>query len=160
MTNYELYSKKAFKLLCYDILDKKHKGSLEYKEIKLKVDKILQSTKAKVSGRSFFNMLVLLGVNFDHTCKTFFKNHPAKQLSSTRNMSDKLIAMFGLYLNSRLELSSATGIKDSRLGSILRNGIDEIYAYEVYSLAIAFDIIPSDLFHYFYGDGEMPAMGV
>ncbi|MGE8425055.1 MAG: hypothetical protein ACN6PI_19625, partial [Sphingobacterium siyangense] len=59
------------------------------------------------------------------------------------------------------EIASAIGASGSRISRI-RHATDEtdFYPYQVYALAKISQIKPTQLFDYFYGEGERPVIGL
>lgn len=151
MIDYQLYNLDKFRIFTAKILGKKFKGKMTYSETKAQVDLILSTDTAKLSGRAFYLVVRILDEDLKNTCKSFFKNHPASMLSSLKGSNNKLKNMFNQYLNSREELSKASGIKPTKLGSLFAEELEGIYACEVYGLAIATNKKPGELFEYFYG---------
>lgn len=68
--------------------------------------------------------------------------------------------IFKPMINSKRQLSEASGIKETRLGEIFDERFEEMYAYEVFGLATAAGLKASQLFNYFYGDGSRPVVGL
>lgn len=59
------------------------------------------------------------------------------------------------------EIASAIGASGSRISRIRHaNDGTDFYPYQVYTLAKISQIQPSQLFDYFYGDGERPIIGL
>lgn len=160
MTDYKRYNIHIFKTFVNTILDKKHKGKFHYSELKEEIESVLETEPLKLSGKSFHKVVLILKEDIDEVCKQFFKGYPAVKLASLKGHSNKMQSLFGPIINSKSQLGSAARIKDFRLTEIFNNGSEAMYAYEVYGLAIAAGLKPSQLFHYFYGDGERPVVGV
>lgn len=160
MTDYKQYNLKEFKLFIQKILDKKYKGKLIYSEIKDKIDVILKNETSRLSALSFFKTLLVINEDLDKSCKVFFKGHPAFILNTLQQNSNKLDNLFSPLLNSKAELSKACAIKETRLSELFQKRFDQLYAYEAFGLSIAVGIKPSQLFKYFYGDGERPVIGL
>ncbi|GGH10450.1 hypothetical protein FAZ19_01215 [Sphingobacterium alkalisoli] len=160
MIDYQKYNLDSFKLFVENILSKKFKGKFNYSDIKGRVETILLGETSRLTAKSFRNVISTLDEDFDKFCKLFFKNHPASKLKSLENNTNKLEILFNPLLNSKAQLSKASCIKETRLGELFKNRFNELYAYEAYGLAIAVGLKPSQLFNYFYGDGERPLVGI
>ena len=161
MIDYQEYNLNKFKEFINSILTKQLKGSFTFGESRDKVYSIMENDTAKLSGQAFYSVIILLNQNLETSCQHFFKNHPAKLLNSvSSNSTSRLRDLLAPHLNSRLELSKASQIGNTRLGELFNETKGVIYACEVYGLAIAFGIKPHILFEYFYGDGERPVIGV
>jgi len=158
MTDYKNYNLISFKHFIGDILNKKHKGKFNYSDIKEQIESILEDETSRLSARSFYNVVSVLDEDIDNLCKIFFKSHPAFKLTSLENHKNKMQGLFKPMINSKRQLSEASGIKETRLGEVFDERYDEMYSYEVYGLAIAGGLKPSQLFDYFYGDGLRPVV--
>ncbi|UZJ65651.1 hypothetical protein OKW96_05560 [Sphingobacterium sp. KU25419] len=55
--------------------------------------------------------------------------------------------LFGIFLNSKSDLRSATGFSEAAIQNLFNKLYDQFYAYEICPLAIAFRLIPITLFH-------------
>ena len=162
MIDYKKYNLESFKSYTESILNKKYKGKFSYSDIKEKIEGILKGETSKLSAKSFYEVILALDEheNLDNLCKNFFKGHPAFKLTSLENHKNKIQTLFKPMINSKRELSGASGIKETRLGEVFDERYNEMYSYEVYGLAIAGGLKPSQLFDYFYGDGPRPLVGV
>jgi len=159
MIDYKKYNSQTFKSLTDEILTNNFRGKMSYGETQVKVNQILKNETARLTAKSFYNVILLLNQKVDIVCRRFFQGHPAKKLESLEQSPNKLQNLFNPLLNSRAQLSKASGIKETRLGELFQKKFDEIYASEIYGLAIAAGLKPSQLFDYFYGDGERPVVG-
>lgn len=159
MIDYKQYNLHVFRELAGEILTANFRGKMNYGEIQERVNKILKDETTRLTAKSFYNVILLLNQSVDIVCRRFFHGHLAKKLESLEQSPNKLQNLFNPLLNSRAQLSKASGIKETRLGELLQKKFDEIYASELYGLAIAAGLKPSQLFEYFYGDGERPVVG-
>src|SRR5690606_31741602 len=160
MTDYKNYNFNSFKRFATDLIDKKYKGKFFYSDIKEQIKSILEGETSKLSAKSFYKVVLVLDEDLDKLCKQFFKDHPAFQLNSLENLTNKMQGLFRPMINSKKQLSEASGIKETRLGEVFDERFEEMYSYEVYGLATAAGLEPSQLFEYFYGDGPRPIVGV
>ncbi|MCX2681908.1 hypothetical protein OOZ15_18290 [Galbibacter sp. EGI 63066] len=55
-------------------------------------------------------------------------------------------------------VASAANIENTRLSRLLSSEFIHLYPNEVYGLAKSISLEPSQLFHYFYGDGKRPVV--
>lgn len=159
MADYKKYNLNEFKKFIEVVLDKKHKGKFSYSDIKRQIDDILENETAKLSAKSFYKVTLVLYEDVDKTCNQFFKGYPAFKLASLQQHSNKMEGLFSPLINSKKQLSDASGIKETRLGEVFKKRFEEMYAYEVYGLSIAGGLNPSQLFEYFYGNGPRPVIG-
>ncbi len=160
MTDYKKFNLKSFKGFIEIILDKKFRGKFNYSEIDSKIENILIYETSKLSALSFYKVLHIIGDDFDKLCQAFFKGHTASKLESLNHNANKLDRLFSPLINSRKELSKASSIKETRLSELFKTRFDQLYAYEAFGLSIAANLKPSQLFDYFYGDGERPIIGL
>lgn len=113
------------------------------------MDVMLEKEDPKLTGKAFFVITHALGLDLTDTCHQFFKDSPAIQLKSSNNDVEKL---FGIFFNTKENLSSATGLSETSIHRLLNKSFDLLYANEVYALALAFGMAPNLLFEYCYGD--------
>ncbi|MNJ96980.1 hypothetical protein D3C87_147150 [compost metagenome] len=160
MIDYKLFNLKSFKGFIEVVLEKKFRGKFNYSEIKNKIEGILINETSKLTALAFYKTLQIVNNDFDKMCIAFFKGHPAYKLESLNHNANRLDNLFTPLLNSRKELSKASSIKETRLGELFTKRFDQLYAYEAYGLSIAAGLKPSQLFDYFYGEGERPVIGL
>lgn len=160
MIDYKEYNLQKFRVITDEILTANFRGKMSYGETQAKVNQILKNETTRLTAKSFYDVILLLNQRVDNVCRRFFQGHPAKKLDSLKQSPNKLQNLVNPLLNSRALLSKASGIKETRLGELFQKKFDEIYASEVYGLAIALNLKPSQLFDYFYGDGERPVVSV
>ena len=158
--DYKTFNLKSFKGFIEIILEKKFRGKFNYSEINSKIENILIKETSKLSALSFYKVLQIIGDDFDKMCMTFFKNYSAFKLESLNHNANKLDSLFSPLINSRKELSKASAIKETRLSELFKKRFERLYAYEAFGLSIAAGLKPSQLFNYFYGDGERPIIGL
>lgn len=145
MSDYKKYNLISFKRFVENILDKKHKGKFSYSDIKQQILAVLEKDTSKLSAKSFYKVILVLDEDLDKICERFFEGHPARKLDSLEKHANKMQRLFGPLMNSRKQLSEASGIKDTRLGEVFKERFEEMYAYEVFGLAVAGGFKSSDL---------------
>ncbi|MCW8310846.1 hypothetical protein K7A41_06395 [Sphingobacterium sp. InxBP1] len=160
MSDYKKFNLKSFIDFIEVILEKKFRGKFNYSEIKSQIENTLDNETSKLTALSFYKVLKIINEDIDKTCIAFFKGHTAYKLESLNHNANKLSNLFTPLLNSRKDLSKASSIKETRLGEIFEKRFDQLYAYEAYGLSVAAGLKPSQLFEYFYGDGERPMIGM
>ncbi|MEN5055795.1 hypothetical protein [Sphingobacterium kitahiroshimense] len=144
----KLYSANCFAdLLKQQIASTLNEESMVNEKSKL-VDFLLEKEDRKLTAKTFFVVTLALGLDLAAICNQFFKNFPATRLQSSTNEFDKL---FGIFFNTKQDLAAATGLNESRINNLLKKSLDDAYAYELCSLAIAFGLAPHTLFEYCFG---------
>lgn len=120
----------------------------------------LLGTRKTIRGAVFYEISVLIGINIDILCERVFRNTKYKLLIDLSKAKTKLHAFMMIHSNSDRKISDLTGIETSRLSRLQDGKIKDMYVDEVYALASIFGLKPSQLFEYFYGDGERPIIGL
>lgn len=64
------------------------------------------------------------------------------------------------YLNSQNQISDSSKIIAKRFNRLFSGELNGLYADEIYGLSQALARKPSQLFEYFYGEGERPIIGL
>ena len=64
------------------------------------------------------------------------------------------------YFKPQNFIEDKTEIDNVRLNKLLTDPLKRPYAEELYNIAKLLQIKPSQLFEYFYGDGERPMIGL
>lgn len=158
--DYRLYNTVAFRSFIKEYVNENYKNlPILSRKIEM-LDLLLENETAKLTARTFFNVIKYLELDLKTICNLFFRTIPSIELKSIKSSGNKLKNLLGPYFNSKLELVSASGIKETTLNELFENKFDRIYAYEVCAIAISFGIEPHILFNYFYGDGERPIIGL
>ena len=142
------------------ILKKRFKKPVEYREKLQTVSTLLSDSSPKLDGRVFYKVLKFLNEDIDKICKTFYSQNAAHILDSFKSTENRFINLISPFLNSQNQISESSQINSKRFNRLFAGELKELYADEVYGLAKAFDLKPSQLFNYFYGDGERPVVGV
>ncbi|PRD46913.1 helix-turn-helix domain-containing protein [Sphingobacterium haloxyli] len=148
----------SFREFILETLKKRFKKTIEYREKLQTVSTLLSDSSPKLDGRVFYNVLKLLNEDIDKVCKTFYSQHSAHILDSLKKTENRFANLISPYLNSQNQISESSQISSKRFNRLFAGELKELYADEVYGLAKAFDLKPSQLFEYFYGDGERPVV--
>jgi hypothetical protein len=130
----------------------------EKRDFELRVKELL-GTRKNILARNFYDVITLLGLDIDLICEKLFKKHKFKLIRHVGDSSNKLRFFLSIFLQDVTQIALATGIENSRITRLLSGEFKNLYPDEVYGLAKAFDLKPSQLFEYFYGDGERPVVG-
>ena len=148
----------TLKTLCFKILKKELKG--RKLEQKFKELSQLIGDRQYVLGRVFYSVSKSLDIDIDLLCTKVFKDYKWLPLFNNVEFQTKIQTFIYPYVNSANNISVAAGIEKTRFSRLQKGELKELYADEVYGLARAFDLKPSQLFEYFYGDGERPVVGI
>ncbi len=158
--DYKLYNTISFRFFLKEYLNENYKTLPALPEKIKIVDVFLEKETAKLTAKTFFNLVKYLELDLKTICDLFFKTIPSIKLKSIKTSKNKLEDLLGFYFNSKLELVTASGIKETTLNELFDNKFDRLYAYEACAIAISFGIEPAVLFNYFYGDGPRPVIGI
>ncbi|MBD1431768.1 helix-turn-helix transcriptional regulator [Sphingobacterium sp. DN00404] len=139
-------------------LSKKFSGK-EKRELELRIKELL-GTRRNILARNFYDVITLLSLDIDLICEKLFKEHKFTPIRAVGDSSNKLRLFLSIFLQDITRIASATGIENSRLTRLLSGEFKNLYPDEIYGLAKAFGLKPSQLFDYFYGDGKRPVVGM
>lgn len=151
---------KKFRDFIFNILKRKFKSTIERSNKLESISLLLFKSSPKLDGRIFYDVLIYLEEDIDETCKAYFNGHQATVLSSLTNSENLFFKLISPHINSQNQISDSSKINSKRFNRLFLGELQELYADEVFGLAIAFSLKPSQLFNYFYGDGERPVVGV
>lgn len=158
--DYKLYNTISFRSFLKKYVNENYEtSSVIFQKIEI-IDLFLEKETAKLTAKTFFNVVKSLELDLKIICDLFFKTIPSTKLKSIKSSENRLQDLLGPHFNSKLELVIASGIKETTLNELFHNKFDRIYAYELSAIAISFGIEPQILFNYFYGDGERPIIGL
>ena len=158
--DYKLYNTISFRSFLKGYVNEKYKNLPVLSQKMEAIDWLLEKETAKLTAKTFFNVIRSLELDLKTICDLFFKTIPSIKLKSIKSSKNKLEDLLGSYFNSKLELVTASGIKETTLNELFDNKFDRLYAYEACAIAISFGIEPAVLFDYFYGDGPRPIIGI
>jgi len=127
----------------------------EKRRLGKEIDKLLGS-RDLVLGKTFYLVIKLLNLNIDTVCFTLFPKQSSSGLNLFPESNNKIYNFISTYIGDLKLLSKATGIEYNRLTKLFNGEYKNAYPEDVNGLAIAFNLKPSQLFEYFYGDGERP----
>ena len=138
--------------------------SKEYtRKFKLEREDLVKGILGKrklVLAESFYKVLHLLNVNIDASCDKLFGDHKYTPIDLKSESNNKLKDFLSPFVQDTKDVASASNIENSRLSRLLSGEFKHLYPNEVYGLAKSLGLKPSQLFHYLYGDGERPVVGV
>lgn len=117
-------------------------------------------TRKHVHASTFFDTINLLNLDIDSLCEKLFNDDYFKEIDFSMQSGNKLKDFLSIYTRDVTSVAHSAGIENSRLNRLLSGEFKHLYPDEVYGLAKAFRVKPSQLFEYFYGDGERPVVGI
>lgn len=130
----------------------------EMRKLEKEIDKLL-GTRSLILGKTFYDVIKLLNLNIDTVCFSLFPKVSSK-LNLFPESDNKIYNFISSYIGDLKLLSKATGIEYNRLTKLFNGEYKNAYPEDVNGIAIAFNLKPSQLFEYFYGDGERPIIGL
>ncbi|MDR6733804.1 MULTISPECIES: helix-turn-helix domain-containing protein [Sphingobacterium] len=125
----------------------------ELSNVKGRIDSIIGDRKF-VTGRAFYTVAQIVNIEIESLCNNVFKDNKFNLVIDFSTAKTKLQAFIMIYANSNNHISRASGIEKSRFSRLQNGEVQEIYADEVYALAKSFNISPSLLFEYLYGENK------
>lgn len=140
------------------IVSKSYSGKSK-REVETRIKKILGSRK-HILATSFYNISQLLAIDIDALSEKFFKNRKFTVLDLAPTSDNRLKDFLSPHIRDVKEVSIAANIENTRLSRLLSGEFTHLYPSEVYGLAKAFILEPSQLFNYFYGNGPRPVVGM
>lgn len=140
---------------------KQHKSMAEYEQAQSAVDSLISQLGGELTGKLFHAVLQLVKLDIDIACQDLFSDYKLNALPPPKLGSSKLGIFISGVTRSEEDLAKAIGVSKTHFSNS-KNDKDgeELFAYEIYALAILFNLKPSQLFEYFYGDGERPVIGL
>lgn len=118
-----------------------------------KIDEIETLFKGKkyLFGKLFYSLYKEYGFDLNSFCKSVFIASKAKMITSSTDSTNRLTLFLSPFLNSQKTFYASADIEKTRFSRILKLGrLDEIYADEIYGIAVAIDVEPLVLFEYFF----------
>lgn len=150
---------KEFDIFILKEINKKYK-SKEKRDLEKEVIK-QTGTREYILAKTFFDIIKQIKLNIDevsHLLLHIPKDLPKLELFPENE--NKLYSFVNTYAKELKEISDSTGIKYNRFIKLYNGDYNNLYPDEVNGLAIAFNLKPSQLFEYLYGDGERPIIGL
>lgn len=124
------------------------------------VEKLL-TDKVYLMGKWFYDLSIHHKVDFEILCRQVFASSKATKMALVANSENLLKALLNPFLHSQADFYIAADINKTRFSRLLKlNKLSELYADEIYGIAIALDIKPLVMFKYFCNDGERPAIAL
>ncbi|GGH29814.1 hypothetical protein FAZ19_21795 [Sphingobacterium alkalisoli] len=160
-TEYKTLKLKEFRSFIYSVIKAKFSKKTEQEEEKDKIQNLISENGGDFFGKMFYLVLKRSGEDIDLTCETLFSDYVYPGLSKPQKDQTKLATFISGITLSDGELAEAIGTNPTHF-SRSKNHMnhEDLFAFEVYALAKISNVKPSQLFNYFYGDGEQPLVGV
>jgi len=160
MTGHQVNKSVFFRNYVGKILKKKFKSKSSRDVVKENIQDLLAKGGDPLLGNVFFLVLKLIDEDIDEACDSLFRNQKFSLLTELNENESKLARFLAPYTRSDQEVAEAAQIDSSRFNRVKNKLLPDLYAFEVYKLAGAFELKPSALFEYFYGDGPRPVVGM
>jgi hypothetical protein len=160
MTDYQLNKLEEFFKYILSILKKKIKNKSELKNKSKEISNLLSESSPKLDGRIFHKTLIFLGEDIDTFCNNYFNKHEGYILASLKKNENLFHDLINPYINSQNQISDSSKIIAKRFNRLFSGELKELYPDERYGLSKALACKPSQLFDYFYGEGERPVIGL
>ncbi len=142
------------------LIKRRYPRKAEYEANQDKYQSLIGDMGDELYGRTFYTILKRLEEDIDKTSNILFKDYNWTKIENTTSAGTKLAQLISPITKSEAEIAEAAGIKKVRFSRVKNSEIEDLYAWEVYGLAKALGLKPSQLFEYFYGDGERPVIGM
>lgn len=159
-TDYKTTKFIFFKKHINSLIKRRYPRKEEYELNRDKYQSLISSLGDELYGRTFYTILKRLEGDIDKACSTLFEDYNWTKIKKTTSGGTKLAQLVSSITKSEAEIATAAGIKKVRFNRVKNSEVEDLYAYEIYGLAKAFGLKPSQLFDYFYGDGERPLIGM
>ncbi|EKF55077.1 hypothetical protein I215_09451 [Galbibacter marinus] len=141
-----------------EILSKEYAGESK-RELVTNIKDIL-GTRKIVLAESFYQIILMLKLDIDSVCEILFKEHKVVVLNLVQESDNKLKDFLTPFIYDSSIIASSACIENTRFSRLLKGEFVKLYPSEVYGIAKSFNLMPHQLFHYFYGQGERPLIGV
>ncbi|ERJ57683.1 MarR family transcriptional regulator [Sphingobacterium paucimobilis] len=132
-------------------------NDIEVGSVSKKIDEIEALFKGKkyLFGKLFYNLYKEYGFDLNSFCKSVFIASKAKMIISSTDSTNRLTLLLSPFLNSQKTFYASADIEKTRFSRILKLGrLDEIYADEVYGIAVAIGVEPLVLFEHFFEEAK------
>ena len=107
--DYKLYNTISFRSFLKGYINEKYKNLPVLSQKMEAIDWLLEKETAKLTAKTFFNVIRSLELDLKTICDLFFKTIPSIKLKSIKSSKNKLEDLLGSYFNSKLELVTASG---------------------------------------------------
>jgi len=156
MTDYKSNKIIEFRRLINSKLKSRFKKKLELEEKEEELQKLIVEYGGDLFGRMYYVVIEKLGDDIDDFCETLFFDHQYQKQEYININNSRLAKFLAFFTTSEIKIAKAANIEKGRLNRIknTQNNNDDLYAYEVYALAKSFNLLPSLLFKYLYGEDK------
>ncbi|HWK57306.1 MAG TPA: hypothetical protein VNQ80_08215 [Parapedobacter sp.] len=160
MPDYKSNIVTVFRRYVDEILKGRYKNKHKREPIRDEIQDIIASQGGELFGNVFYTILKKLEVDIADACSVLFSDLEPTPLKDLDGDESKLAKFLVPYTRTDSEVSDASLIDGARFSRVKNKLLPDLYAFEVYGLAKAFGLNPSQLFDYFYGDGPRPVTGL
>lgn len=109
-----------------------------------------------VTGEFFYEAIIKLHLDINIITKDLFSKKGEKKTPFIEGQNNKFRDFISPFSIEMKEIAKIMDAIPSRATKLKTGESKVLYPHEFYGLAIAFGLKPSQLFEYFYGDGERP----
>lgn len=159
MTEYKDIKAKEFRRYIDSVLKKRTKSKSDFDNEKDQIQTLMASQDGKLFGNIFYLIINKIEEDIDKVCDILFHDYVWELLDDVKENETKLAKFIYHYTRSDEQIAKAAGIQPSQFNRVKNKKDKDFYAHEVFGLAKTCGLKPSQLFHYFYGDGERPVVG-
>jgi len=160
MSDYKYIKIKEFRKYVDKVLKERCPRKADFDKERDKIQDIIVAEGPELVGKMFYLVIQELQHDVDTACDDLFSDYSYERLEGLDDRATKLAQFLHDRTRSDRKIAAAANIEKGRLNRVKNGKIEDLYAFEVYSLAKAFGLKPSKLFDYFYGDGPRPVVGV
>ncbi|WP_437920416.1 helix-turn-helix domain-containing protein [Sphingobacterium sp. LRF_L2] len=160
MTDYKTIKIKEIKQILTSLIQQRLVSDEEKRFLQQKINDTIGTSAQSFSAIKFLIVAKLIKIDIDDLCENVFHDHKWKKLDWSTFGTNHLKTFLTPFTFSQNSIAEYAGIEKARLSRVMNGLLETLYPHEVYGLAKAFDLNPSELFDYFYGNGEKPLVGL
>lgn len=159
MYDYKTIKIKEFRKYVDNILRKRFPRKIDFEDERDRIRDLIVAEGPELYGKMYYLVLRELQHDIDKTCEDLFSDYYYERLEDADDNATKLAQFLHDRTRSDRKIAKAAGIGRVHFNRVKNGQTEDLYAFEVYGLAKAFGLNPSQLFDYFYGDGPRPVVG-
>ncbi|HWK99308.1 MAG TPA: helix-turn-helix transcriptional regulator [Parapedobacter sp.] len=159
MSDYKYIKIKEFRKYVDEILRRRFPRKTGFEKERDKIQDLIVAEGVELYGKMYYLVLCELQHDIDKACDDLFSDYSYERLEDLDDGATKLAQFLHDRTRSDRKISTAAGIEKGRLNRVKNGKTEDLYAFEVYGLAKAFNLKPSQLFDFFYGNGPRPVVG-
>lgn len=157
------YKKQYIRIFKNELLDFLRNKKDSKEEIYKNIDNIekLLADKVFLMGKWFYDLSVEHNFDFNKFCKKVFASSKASKLNLAIESDNLLKALLHPFIHSQSDFYTSADIEKTRFSRLLKaNKLNELYADEVYGIAIALDVDALTMFKYFFNQENQSVNGL